>query len=76
MSHGFILIAIYFIYFHVSVMASRKRPHDSTNGINYDLEGINIRNGDSNSASVPEPIKYRSNSSRPVSCLKYLPCNR
>lgn len=49
------------------VMASRKRPHDSTNGINHDLEGIEIRNGDSNSSSVPDTLKYRSSSSRPVS---------
>lgn len=43
-------------------MASRKRPHDSTNGINHDLEGIDIRNGDSNSGTAPELFKNRSNS--------------
>jgi hypothetical protein len=47
-------------------MASRKRPHDSTNGINHDLEGINIRNGDSNSSSLPESSYTKSNN-RPVS---------
>lgn len=47
-------------------MASRKRPHDSTNGINHDLEGINIRNGDSNSSSVPESSHTKANN-RPVS---------
>lgn len=49
-------------------MASRKRPHDSTNGINHDLQGINIRNGDSNSSTVPDSLTNRSNS-RAVSLM-------
>lgn len=46
-------------------MSSRKRPHDSTNGINHDLEGIDIRNGD-DSSSIPDSYKIRS-SNRAVS---------
>lgn len=48
-------------------MATRKRPH-STNGLNHEMEGITIRNGESNSNSGLDSIKYTA-SNRPVRTL-------